>query len=103
MKRPLFTALRDHGKRVHTRSFLASVMENRLPHCRMGITVSGKVGNAVERNRLKRLIREYYRTHKDVLPGSWDINIIAKKNAACLSNRQVPDELDMLFGKIAGV
>jgi ribonuclease P protein component len=40
------------------------------PETRFGISVSRKAGNAVRRNRLKRIIREHLRTHK----GSWPAN-----------------------------
>lgn len=38
------------------------------PGTSFGIVVTGKAGNAVRRNRLKRIIREYLRTHKNIWP-----------------------------------
>jgi len=67
---------------------------------RIGITVSKKVGNAVERTRIKRIVREYYRKNRDAISGNRDINIIARKYAASLSNEEVRDELGKLFKKI---
>lgn len=85
---------------MQTRFFLANFKENSLEKSRIGITVSKKVGNAVARNRIKRMVREYYRLNKDILPGRWDVNIIARKYAAQLTNHQIPDELGRLFKKI---
>lgn len=68
---------------------------------RIGITVSKKVGNAVERNRIKRIIREYFRHKKDSVDGILDINIIAKKGLTTLSTGQSIEKLDKLFKKIA--
>ncbi len=47
----------------------------------MGITVSSKVGGAVQRNRIKRLMREVWRRDRDQLPHGLDLVFIAKKRA----------------------
>lgn len=50
---------------------------------RLGLSVSRKVGNAVVRNRWKRLIRESFRTQKTVIPRGMDIVVRPKKGATC--------------------
>lgn len=48
------------------------------PFPRIGITVSRQVGNAVRRNRIKRLVREAFRKHRSLLPSACDLVVIAK-------------------------
>lgn len=54
------------------------VCENPLPHARIGLSVSRKVGNAVVRNRWKRLLREAFRLSRAELPKSIDIVVIPR-------------------------
>jgi len=49
-------------------------LPNSLGHFRLGITIKAKC-NSVERNRVKRTIREAFRAHKDPL-GSYDYNVV---------------------------
>ncbi len=65
---------------------------------RLGLDVSRKVGKACERNRLKRLIREVFRQHRDALPGRLDI--VAKVIPGDLTlNHQVIEREFVRFAK----
>jgi ribonuclease P protein component len=66
---------------------------NGLGCSRLGLVVGKKTGGAVERNRVKRRLREFFRLHKGVMAKGYDIVIVARKGAAALSFREVNHEL----------
>lgn len=81
LKRPEYIALKS-GRNVSDRFFILAYQSNALEKSRLGITVTRKIGGAVIRNRIKRVVREFYRMNRQRIKGNWDINIIAKRAAA---------------------
>ena len=69
---------------------------------RLGITVTKKVGNAVVRNRLKRLIREFFRRNKVLFPAGYDVVVMAKKNIPPLTYQETERELAELSTRKTG-
>ena len=53
-------------------------MKNRAGICRVGITTSKKIGNAVERNHARRVIRAAYRSIEDKICGNYDFVFVAR-------------------------
>lgn len=93
--------MQDGGRKIHTDSFLVFVSPQREPGpARIGITASRKLGGAVVRNRVKRLVREAFRRHKLLFPAGLDVVFIAKKNAVEVEYDQVVREIEKLCRRL---
>lgn len=79
LKRAEFLRCYNGGKRHHTPNFLFFVLPTQADTWRFGTAVSRKVGGAVQRNRVKRLLREFFRQHQSELPQGLDIVAVPKK------------------------
>jgi ribonuclease P protein component len=77
--------------------FLVIIKPNHLGRTRLGLTVGKKAGGAVRRNRIKRLLREFFRRFNNKLPPSQDIIIIALKGSDPLTYQKVVEELTPLL------
>lgn len=75
-----FTLVYDEGITQKDRYLVLKARPNQLGFSRYGISVSKRIGNAVIRNKAKRILREILRL-SSLCPG-WDIILIARRPAA---------------------
>ncbi|KKO21178.1 MAG: ribonuclease P protein component [Candidatus Brocadia sp.] len=96
-----FERVFQDGKVLKDAKVVLYVMANSLPHSRLGLVVSKKVGNAVRRNRAKRLLREVYRLNKHVLTMHVDMIAIPRHPfSSDLKRSDVEDGFKKLLLKI---
>jgi len=74
----IFRQLYGKGKKEFSSLFVVYCRENRTEQNRLGITVSKKIGNSVQRNRAKRIIREGYRLSEEKIKTGYDLVFVAR-------------------------
>ncbi|MCL2123048.1 MAG: ribonuclease P protein component [Desulfovibrionaceae bacterium] len=82
LRRPDFLKCYGTGQRYFSRHFVFFVLYDRaLPgQWRLGLAVTRKSGNAVWRNRIKRVVREVFRLHQRGIPQGLDIVVVPRRN-----------------------
>ncbi len=96
-KRREFNTVYRMGCKKNTPHFLLLVLDNSSGSCRLGVTVSKKVGNAIVRNRVKRVIREFFRSNRHRFIQPVDLSVIAKPAAGKINTNDIWCELELLF------
>jgi len=82
VRRSDFLNCYDAGQRYFSRYFIFFVLYDRaLPgQWRLGLAVTRKSGNAVWRNRIKRVVRECFRLHQRGIPQGLDIVVVPRRS-----------------------
>jgi len=101
-RRAEFLRVQRAGQRNNLRHFVLVAAPGAAHAARLGVTVSSRVGNAVARNRVKRLVRELFRTRSPHRDGANDVVVIAKPGAEVLSYAQVVTELEVPLAAALG-
>ena len=101
LRRPAdFAALRTNSGRAGGRCFHMRYRGNELGHARLGLAISKRVSKrAVERNRIKRLLRESFRRVRHQLPAV-DLMVMAREQAAGVPGAELLREIDGLWKKL---
>ena len=87
-----YTQIWRQGRRCHTTHLLV-IAASGSSGIRLGISVGRKVGNAVCRNRIKRWLREFFRTRRSMLKTGVDLSVVVKPGAAQLSHGEIDQQL----------
>ena len=93
-----FLKVREQGRTFRCPHFFLQLLETAPPEellRRIGIITSRRIGNAVKRNRARRLFREIFRTNQEALPKTCDMVIVVRSSYRTASIK----ELQRLFLK----
>jgi len=87
------------GQRFHGRYLTLWWRRSSEGPLRMGVVASRKVGGAVQRNRVKRILREIWRRHRKAFSGSGDVILSGRSEALSAGYRTVEAEFLCLAGR----
>lgn len=88
------------GLRGAATTIAVYVGHNELGHPRVGFAVSGKLGNAVVRNRVRRRLRELARPLAATSPIGRDVLVVARAEAVDAKYERLKSELEMLWERV---
>ena len=96
----VFRRLYHRGDSAANRYLVVYCRKNGTRRNRVGLTVGAKLGHAVERNRLRRRLREIYRLHEQQFARGYDLVVVARTAAMQASYRQLEGAYLHLAGKL---
>jgi ribonuclease P protein component len=99
-RRDEFSAVREKGKSWHGRLMvLGGWISPVAQPARIGVITSRKVGGAVERNRVRRRLREVFRLHRPSLPAGLWMVIVPRRAAGQATTAALREEWRALAGR----
>ena len=98
-----FTRMYRRAKQQTGPFLVTYCAKNRLGCNRIGITASKKVGDAVRRNRAKRVIRAAYTQLEPILPQGYDFIFVARSRTARCKMQPVREAMRQQIAALTGV
>ena len=92
-----FRRLYYRGESKASRCLVTYAMKSRGKNCRYGITTSKKIGNAVQRNRSRRVIRAAYCELEPRINGNWDFVFVARGLTSKVKMQEVLKDMENHF------
>ena len=86
-----FRRVYGKGKSFQGPALVSYVLKNRAGICRIGITTSKKIGNAVERNRSRRVIRAAYSMIENKIHGNYDFVFVARSKTKYIKSTKLAE------------
>jgi ribonuclease P protein component len=97
-----FRRIYNRGKSFVSSGVVVYVTKNNAGFNRIGLTVGKKIGNAVKRNRAKRVMREAFISLEHRLKNGYDIVLVARGKTVFIKSTEVNKYLNDLLTK-AGI
>ena len=95
-----FKRLYNKGKSAASQCVVVYCRRNGSAGNRLGVTVSTKIGGAVQRNRIRRRLKEIYRLNEWSLSPGYDIVIVARMKSRFVGYRELESSVLPLFRKL---
>ena len=95
-----FRRLYNKGKSAASQCVVVYCRRNRKTENRLGITVSTKIGGAVQRNRVRRRLKEIYRLNEEKLTPGFDVVVVARVRSRYVSYSELETSVIYLFKKL---
>ena len=97
-----FLRLYYRGKSCAKPAVVVYAMKNRAGVCRVGITTSKKIGNAVERNRSRRVIKAAFTQvlSENTINGNWDFVFVARGKTRYVKSTKLAVSIKECFAEI---
>ena len=91
---------RDNSSRSSDQNWTLLARQSDFNNARLGMAISKRVlKNAVDRNRIKRIVRESFRHHQQDL-GGMDVVVMCKKNVSQMENMELFNSLSKLWKRV---
>jgi ribonuclease P protein component len=99
-KNKSFQAVYKGGKSVSNRFLVLYMLPNQSSGNKVGFAAGKRLGNAVVRNRVKRMMREAFRLNRSSLPNGYDFILVGRKPVVGVKAQEVTSAFLNLCGRM---